>query len=182
MPPTSAWVTSITPRRSISSTGSHWSGVVLTKKPPSPSMPALLTSTSTGPSSPSAASTAAATDSALRTSVTATRAPSAASRRQVAAPMPPEPPVTSAVFPSSLTCPRNLPAYGRAHGLQAAGGAGASVRRRPLARLLLRAGRLQPRPRHVAHRRHARRPAHPARVGLLGRHGRGPPLGRARLA
>ena len=35
-------------------------------------------------------------------SQTATRAPSAASRRHVAAPMPLAPPVTSATFPSSL--------------------------------------------------------------------------------
>src|SRR5215210_7753026 len=77
---------------------------------------------STGPSSCSAPRTAALTDSVERTSsskappstspamsrapsrftsVTATRAPSAASRRQVAAPMPDAPPVTNAVLSAS---------------------------------------------------------------------------------
>src|SRR3954454_11493101 len=87
---------------------------------------------STGPSSASAPSSAARTDSVERTSssnappsislatsrapprftsVTATRAPSAASRRQVAAPIPEAPPVTSAVRSASrIGPPGRLPA------------------------------------------------------------------------
>src|SRR5829696_4117600 len=87
---------------------------------------------STGPSSASAPSTAARTESPERTSssnappsissaiarapsrftsVTATRAPSAASRRQVAAPIPEAPPVTSAVRSASrIGPPGRLPA------------------------------------------------------------------------
>ena len=101
-------------RRSRGPTGPR---SVRTKKSSS-AMPALFTSTSIGPSSASAAATAAPTDSRERTSsstprpsssaassrarsrsrsATATRAPSAASREQVAAPMPPVPPVTSAI-------------------------------------------------------------------------------------
>src|SRR5215212_1291482 len=87
---------------------------------------------STGPSSASAPSSAARTESVERTSssnappstspatlrapsrftsVTATRAPSAASRRQVAAPIPEAPPVTSAVRSASrIGPPGRLPA------------------------------------------------------------------------
>src|SRR6476646_1025416 len=84
-------------------------------------MPALLTSRSTGPSASVTAATACATEAVSVTSrsvakpsisaatarapssarsPTATRAPSAARRRAVAAPIPPAPPVTSAVRPS----------------------------------------------------------------------------------
>ena len=87
-------------------------------------MPALLTQTSTGPSSDSTRSRADSTDALLLTSAstampptsvavsaaasaamsrTATFAPSAASRMQIASPMPEPPPVTTATFPSSVT-------------------------------------------------------------------------------
>ena len=119
-----AWVTASTPRRLTPSTKSHSSSSVLTKKAKR-SVPALLTSTSIGAelldrrshgvarrpgvgdverrrrsrrshSPPQRAACASR-------SPMPTRAPSAARRRAVAAPIPEAPPVTSAVLPSSLT-------------------------------------------------------------------------------
>ena len=79
-------------------------------------MPALATSTSTGPCSCSTAVNAASTEAASRTSqatterpstaapdrdVTVTLSPSAASRRAIASPIPRLPPVTSTERPMS---------------------------------------------------------------------------------
>src|SRR5438045_3313738 len=105
MPGNTACVTAITPRKFTPSTRSHIASSVFTKKPNS-SYPALFTRMSIEPSSSVAAATAAAIESPSRTSssyetpftsdatspapetfmsVTATRAPSPASRLHVAA-------------------------------------------------------------------------------------------------
>src|SRR3954452_11961303 len=132
--PSTACVHASTPRRFTPSTRSHSVSSVFTKNAKR-SVPALLTSTSTGPTAPPTVATArpteavsvtsssvarpsisAATSPAASTSrsPTATRAPSAARRRAVAAPMPPAPPVTSAVRPSRrMTANHILAALGR---------------------------------------------------------------------
>src|SRR4051812_11483481 len=121
MPGSSAWLTRSTPTRLTSSTRCHRPSSVSLKKENS-SLPALLTSTVGTPNASPTAATASRTEPPSVTSIanaspsiseatsrafsscrshTATRAPSAASRRDVAAPMPLAPPVTSAVSPSS---------------------------------------------------------------------------------
>src|SRR5215207_4812061 len=102
------------------------SSAVSSSKVPTPSMPALLTSTSTGPPSASMRSTSPPTcrgsvrsaawavppssaaswsmAAALR-ATSATRAPSAPKRRASASPMPRDPPVTSTRLPDSSIAP-----------------------------------------------------------------------------
>src|SRR4051794_6606250 len=147
IPPRTACVQASTPRRLTPSTKSQSASSVFTKNAKR-SVPALLTSRSTGPSASSTAATARPTEAVSATSSsvarpsispataraasrsrspTATRAPSAARRRAVAAPMPPAPPVTSAVRPS-----RRMTAN---HILAALGGPGLHHRRVRRARL-----------------------------------------------
>ena len=72
MPSSTAWVTAIVPRRLTASTKSHSASSVLTKKAKR-SVPALLTSTSIGPSSLSVAATASDADAASATSIRSAR-------------------------------------------------------------------------------------------------------------
>src|SRR5437588_586836 len=126
-----AWVTARTPRRLTPSTTSHMSSSVAVNQPKR-SVPALLTTISSGPTASAAAATPARAEPASATSIStaapssspatsraparsrsaiATRAPSAARRRAVAAPMPDAPPVTGAGLPSSRMrrAPYSLP-------------------------------------------------------------------------
>ena len=72
MPSSTAWVTAIVPRRLTPSTKSHSASSVLTKNAKR-SVPALLTSTSIGPSASSAAATPARADAASATSIRTAR-------------------------------------------------------------------------------------------------------------
>ncbi len=166
-----------TPRRLTPRTTSHRSSSELTKYA-NRSVPALLTSRSTGPSASVTAATAGATEAVSVTSrsvakpsisaatsrapssarsPTATRAPSAARRRAVAAPIPPAPPVTSAVRPSRRMTANPILAALAARGLhhrrlrragfrpRGALGAGRRAGRDRLARRRPRAGGRRPR-------------------------------------
>jgi hypothetical protein len=103
-----------TPSALIPMTRRHSSSVTSTVASDAPGTPAEHTRTSMGPSSRCVASTAASISAELDTSPLsastpsaaapwtsndATRAPSASSRRAVAAPIPLDPPVTSATLP-----------------------------------------------------------------------------------
>src|SRR3954447_296475 len=119
MPGSAAKVQLSTPLRFTAITFCHCSGVVCAKKPNS-SVPALLIRMSIGAPALSTAACAeprsvtsssiARPETSPATSVAPSRlrspivtsAPSAARRRAIAAPMPPAPPVTSALLPSSL--------------------------------------------------------------------------------
>src|SRR3954469_1687842 len=126
--PAAAWVAANTPRTFTASTRSTSSSAVSLKAPTKPT-PALFTSTSSRPNSATVAETAddtaaasaesawiasarrprfliCSTTSAARAAlcwyVSATSAPSSASRSAVAAPMPRLPPVTNATLPSRV--------------------------------------------------------------------------------
>src|SRR3954470_11241890 len=179
--PSTACVHASTPRRFTPSTKSHSASSVLTKNAKR-SVPALLTSTSTGPNASPTAATARPTDAVSVTSSsvaspsisaatsraasasrspTATRAPSAARRRAVAAPMPPAPPVTSAVRPSRrMTANHILAALGRP-----------GLHHRRLRRARVRSRRALGTRRHPRRDRLARRP--PRGVGRPPGRGRG---------
>ena len=109
-------------------------------------MPALLTTMSTGPSASSIAATPARAEPASATSMctampsispateralasfrsaTATCAPSAASRRAVAAPIPDAPPVTSAIRPSSRMAAQRIACAAMPDQVTVIGGSGA---------------------------------------------------------
>ena len=137
MPGSTAWCMCSAPVRLIAISLSHCAGSVLVNGLKT-SQPALLTSTSIGPSDFSASATAASTlarsvmsqrkacarppsarmpaatfSAASRfRSNTATAAPSLAKRRQVAPPMPPPPPVTTTVLFSNR-CIMVLSSVGR---------------------------------------------------------------------